>query len=114
MIATALPVVSGCTDTRSCVAAAKLVLVYANAFGKCQTACENDYKNKKGNGGPNDDLARCGFSGDPKAVICIAKAKAKFFDKATSWPAAAVLVGAVDSIIDQQSDALFDVPPNCF
>lgn len=113
-VATVLPTVSGCTDTKSCVAAAKLVLGYAAAFGKCETTCENDYKNKKGNGGTDDSFVRCGFTGDPKAVGCIAKAKAKFLDKAASWPAAAAVVAAVDSIIDQQSDALFDVPPNCF
>jgi hypothetical protein len=107
-----LPAASGCTDTKSCVAAAKTILTFATAFGNCLTTCENDYKDKKGNGGPNDDPLRCS-GGDPKALACVDKAVEKFLKKAALFPFAAAVASSVSTQIDQQSDALFNVPADC-
>jgi hypothetical protein len=112
-IAEVIGEISGCTDTKSCVADAKVIATFAAAFGKCQTLCENDYKDKKGNGGIDDDTSRCDPNGDAAAVECIEKAQVKFLDKAATWPLGALVPGAVASTIDAQSDGLFNAPPNC-
>ena len=106
--------VSGCVDNKSCRKAAQAVVTFATVFGKCETACENDYKNKKGNGGTDDSVLRCGPGGDPKAASCVAKARAKFLVAAAAWPLGSTVAGFVESTIDEQTDALFNVAPNCF
>jgi hypothetical protein len=113
-IASVVPAVSGCTDTEGCIQAAKVIASYAAAFGRCQTSCENDYKDKKGDGGPDDDPLRCGPTGDPAAVACIDKAADKFVRKTATWSLADAVRSAVEATIDTQTDALFNVPPNCF
>lgn len=62
----------------------KRVSTYAFAVQKCQLACENDYKGKKGNGGDNDTTGACslnaaasGGTGDANFNKCIDKAYAK-------------------------------------
>jgi hypothetical protein len=112
-VAGLIAVVSGCTDTKSCVADAKAIAAFAAAFGKCQTLCENDYKDKKGNGGHDDDASRCDPNGDPAAVACIDKATNRFLEKAATWPLGALVPGAILNTIDPQSDGLFNAPPNC-
>jgi len=48
---------------------------YVKGAGKCQWKCENDYKNKKGNGGPTDSLDQCsiGVSTNGEFVACVNK-----------------------------------------
>lgn len=77
---------SGCTDAKSCKADSKLIVDFYKGIVACQTACENDYKDKKGDGGSTDSLAQCTDSGDPKALICLAKVVDKFLDAAADWP----------------------------
>jgi len=113
-VASLLTTASGCSDTKSCGAAAKLIAGYAASFGKCQTACENDYKNKKGNGGPDDDTLRCDSTGDPKVIVCIQKARGKFLDKAADWPFETAVADTIEDTIDLQTDLLFNVAPDCF
>lgn len=67
-------------------------------------------REQKGNGGPNDETSRCDPTGDPKAVICIAQARAKCQDQAATWPFGAAVLDLVESTID----ALFNVAPSCF
>lgn len=90
-LAVALGALSGCgsqPDTKSqqkCQAAeVKRIAGYAAAVQKCQLACENDYKNKKGNGGTLDTAADCSVNtnasagtGDANFNACIGKAYAK-------------------------------------
>jgi hypothetical protein len=113
LVASLLPTVSGCTDTKTCAEAGKVIATFANAFGKCQTACENDYKDKKGDGGTDDDTLRCGFTGDPAAAACIAKARDKFDDATGDWPFGSFVRDNVEGTIDLQTDSLFNVAPAC-
>lgn len=62
----------------------KRVAGYAFAIQKCELGCETDYKNKKGDGGNDDNTAACslnagatGGTGDVNFNGCIAKAYAK-------------------------------------
>jgi hypothetical protein len=108
-----MPQASGCTDTKSCKTATKMFLDFTAAVGKCQTLCENDYKGKHGNGGPTDDVARCGLSGDPRAQVCIDGVVAKFFDNASAWPLRELAALAAVTLADQLNDELFNAAPNC-
>jgi hypothetical protein len=108
-----MPPASGCTDTKSCKAATKVLLDFAAALGKCQTLCENDYKGKHGNGGATDDVARCGLSGDPRAQACLDAAVADFFDKAAAWPLRDFAGVAAVTLADHLNDDLFNAAPNC-
>jgi hypothetical protein len=96
-LAIALGGLSGCNtagtgsakDQNKCQAAlVKVVAGYAAAIYKCEIACENDYKNKKGNGGGTDaaacDLNAAGTAGagDTNFNACIGKA----YTKATKTP----------------------------
>jgi hypothetical protein len=59
----------------NCVAEQAAVLSkYSKFLGKCYEKCENDYKDKKGNGGPNDD---------PKCLVTNAGHDATFAPCAT-------------------------------
>jgi len=50
---------------------------YAKAAFKCITKCENDYKDKKGNGGNDDLTTHCEAPGDMNFAACLAKADSK-------------------------------------
>jgi len=90
-LAVALGALSGCgsqPDVKSqqkCQnAEVKRISSYAFAIQKCQLACENDYKNKKGDGGNTDSANACSVNanassgtGDANFNACIAKAYAK-------------------------------------
>lgn len=93
LLATALGAVSGCgadADPLKCQASLnKVVAGYAAAVQKCQLGCENDYSNKKGNGGGTDSATACSLSangdnstGDVNFDACVDKA----FAKATKTP----------------------------
>lgn len=107
------PTASGCTDTKSCRADMKILLDFASGLTRCQTACENDYKDKKGDGGPTDDVAQCGLNGDLAAQICAAKVVDKFFDQAATWPLRDLAAISVLGLVDDLSDDLFNVPLDC-
>jgi hypothetical protein len=108
-LAVALGAVSGCAmdaDPLKCQAALnKSVSGYAFAIQKCQLGCENDYKNKKGNGGPADSTTACSLNagydgrstlatastGDANFDACIVKA----YGKATKTPLPAAVTTVV-------------------
>lgn len=91
-LAVALGALSGCGDPMDDVktqqkcqnAEVKRISSYAAAIQKCQLACENDFSNKKGNGGTSDAIGACSLNagatagtGDANFNACIGKAYAK-------------------------------------
>lgn len=108
-----MPFVAGCTDAKSCAADAKHLLGLIDSMARCKLACENDYKDRKGNGGPTDDLAQCEPTGDPNAQACLAKVTDKFLDKAADWPFGASVVQSVTQVADSLSDTLFNIQDQC-
>jgi hypothetical protein len=82
----------------------ELGVKYSKAVFKCITKCENDYKNKKGNGGDNDTLANCdpNTSADANFQACITKAEGK---------APGIIAGfrdGLDNAISDGRDDLYD------
>src|SRR5262249_58638170 len=64
-----------CEDTN-----AKALLKYGTSVNKCQTKCENDYTDSKGNGGPTDSTTQCALasaSADMTFKLCAQAARAK-------------------------------------
>lgn len=104
---------SGCDDAKSCANAGKIIAGLVDALGKCELSCENDYKGKKGNGGPTDSETQCDLGGDPRADLCIGKATDTFLDKAADWPLRDLAVAQIAPLFDDFYDALFNPPPNC-
>lgn len=51
---------------------AKKLAVWVKKLELCYEKCEDDYKNKKGNGGPDNDTMRCSYASttDPNARKC--------------------------------------------
>jgi hypothetical protein len=122
-LAVALGAVSGCgmnADPQKCQAAeVKRVAGYAFAVQKCQLACETDYKNKKGNGGPAPDSATAcslnananGSTGDTNFEACIAKAYGKLIktplpvgEATVVLPALATALNDANNDINNQDD----------
>jgi hypothetical protein len=68
-----------CSDNQCTVDQASLGLKYAKGILKCIAKCENDYKNKKGDGGPTDAITNCnpGGGGDANFTACTGKALSK-------------------------------------
>jgi len=104
---------SGCDDAKACANASKVMAGFVDALGNCELRCENDYKDKKGNGGPTDALAQCDLAGDPRAQLCIDKAVDTFVDKAEDWPFRDLAVTQVSALFDDFYDDLFNAPANC-
>ena len=77
--------VSGCTDGKSCAVATQMLLDFLDALNKCELRCEEDYADKRGNGGTTDGLAQCDAAGDPGMQSCVAKATDRFLAKASTW-----------------------------
>lgn len=102
---------SGCTDDKSCKTDAKIILDLDKGLAKCVTACENDYKDKKGNGGPTDDLGQC--DSDPAVQACFNKVVGKYLDKAADWPVRDFAAFTVFQAIANLSDAIFNAPDDC-
>jgi hypothetical protein len=107
-----------------------LVSALAQGIIKCQAACEQDYKNKKGNGGPTDSLDACalGAATDPGGIVGSAPADANFkacvgklVDKAIKkgpLPAKfAIAFGLLGESLPGQlngiNSALYNAPDNC-
>jgi hypothetical protein len=102
-------------DPNDCVNdLAKLAGGYAKGLFKCISLCENDYKNKKGNGGPTD-AANCQLDpdgalpytgGDALFQVCTTKARDKA-DKKGGFPGpVGSLIGLIHSALN---DATLDV-----
>ena len=119
-LAVALGALAGCgaqptvKDQQKCQAAEnKRIAGYAAAIQKCQLACENDYKNKKGNGGTVDSTVACSLDlnatagvGDANFNACIAKA----YGKVTKTPLApAVATVVLPALATALNDANNDI-----
>lgn len=104
---------SGCTDNKTCKADGKLIFDFIKAVSACQTACENDYKDKKGNGGPTDSTTLCEANGNLTTQACVLKAFAKFSDKADTWPSTQLAAIFVIDEVDDLNDGLFNAPDAC-
>jgi hypothetical protein len=104
---------SGCTDNKTCKTDGKLIFDFIKAVSACQTACENDYKDKKGNGGPTDSTTLCEPNGNLTTQVCILKAFDKFSDKAVTWPSTQLAAIFVIDEVDELNDGLFNAPAAC-
>lgn len=104
---------SGCTDNKACKADTKIILDLDRGLSRCFSACENDYKDRKGNGGPTDSLTQCDGGGDPAVLACLGKVVDKYLDKAADWPARDFAAVAVFQAVGALSDDLFNVPDDC-
>jgi len=110
-----------CTDQKCVASASSALASYTSALQSCLAACENDFKNKKGNGGPDDLTTHCeinpgdGLGGspnsDPNFDACIQKAAAK---ATKNGPLALQgLVSTVAGIVGGASNSLYNLPSNC-
>ncbi len=81
----------------------------AKGLNKCIELCENDYKNKKGNGGP-DDGDQCQATGTPAAAFatCLTKKRDKQIAKILAPGNASLVAGLVDSALDGAAADLFN------
>ena len=92
----------------ACVADnAKALTKYAQGLFKCEGKCENDFKNKIGNGGfDNSDVCSAASSTDANFTACVSAALAK---AGTPSPNVVTgLVGALNSVIDSATAGLYD------
>jgi hypothetical protein len=105
--------VSACTDTKSCKADSKIFLDLFQGVARCQTACENDYKGKFGQGGPTDDATPCAPSGGLAAQQCAFKVAQKYLDKSADWPGRNFAAAAVVTAVATMNDELFNLPATC-
>jgi len=124
-LATALGAISGCDtlltvkDQQKCQADLnKRVAGYAAAIQKCQLGCENDYKNKKGDGGNSDSATACSLNatasagtGDLNFNACITKAYLKATKTALPalvdllvMPALATALSDANNDVNNQND----------
>lgn len=95
-----------CADNQCTVDQASRGLAYAKGLLKCIEKCENDYKNKKGDGGPNDDLMKCvPAGGDANFMGCTAKALAKGTKKG---PLDALLKSGIDTAVNDAQNDLYN------
>lgn len=108
-----LPFISGCSDAKSCYFAQKLMLDLLNGLNKCELACENDYKDTKGNGGPTDDIFQCDAAGGLDAGQCLDKTTDRFLDRAPTWPFGPLVASTLTGLVDDLNDDLFNAAPNC-
>lgn len=106
-----------CTD-QACVSGVSSVLAkWTGGVQKCQAACENDYSNKKGDGGPVDLPSPCTISSDgttgavgaaPAFTACIEKNYASASKKIVP-PAIGVIAGILQTALDN----FYNLPSNC-
>jgi hypothetical protein len=118
-----LAAVSGCdTDPKveKCVSTLiKSLDLYTKGIGLCQWKCENDYKGKKGGGGPNDednchvpDYTSNAPTPDPAMIACSDKALSKLTKK---YPAGlpplfdSLVMPLVVDDINSGNDAFYNV-----
>lgn len=87
---------------------AKVLVKYAKGVNKCTELCENDYKDKKGNGGPNDDPV-CDVTNPSGAYAdCLAKKADKALDKAIAPGNSGFIVGLINTALNDASQDLFN------
>ncbi|MFN8600405.1 MAG: hypothetical protein U0842_08020 [Candidatus Binatia bacterium] len=113
VIPTNMPTLSGCNDGKSCAIAAQAVLDFLDGLNKCELSCEEDYANKRGDGGTTDSLTRCDANGDPNAQACIAKATDRFRAKASFWPGREAVVAQFTPLFDQLFDSYWNISDLC-
>jgi hypothetical protein len=89
---------------------AKFLGKYAKGVLKCGEKCEGDYKDKKGNGGPNDDPnCRVGDAGaDANFTACLTKKADKHLAKVQAPDNATAVKGAIDDALNGAADDLFN------
>lgn len=104
--------VSGCTDNQSCATDAKILLDLYFGILKCETACENDYSNRKGNGGPTDSTSQC-TGADPAVQACMNRVVAKYIVKAADWPVRDFAALTVVTDLNAITNDLFNAPAGC-
>lgn len=105
--------VSGCTDGKSCAIATQMMLELLDGLNKCELACEEDYADKRGDGGPTNSLTQCDASGDPAMQACVQRATDRFRAKATVWPGREAVITAFTPLFDQFFDGLWNIPNQC-
>lgn len=113
VIPTNMPALSGCNDGKSCAVAAQAVLDFLDALNKCELSCEEDYANKRGDGGTTDSLTRCDATGDPNAQACITKATDRFRARAALWPGRDSVVSTFTPLFDQLFDSYWNIADLC-
>src|SRR5262249_40958782 len=97
---------------------AKALLKYGTSVNKCQTKCENDYTDSKGNGGPTDSTTQCALasaSADMTFKLCAQAARAKLDAKAVDGsgnPSATgvnlILDGGLNATLDGANNGLYN------
>jgi hypothetical protein len=90
----------------------KRLAAYAKGVFNCNAACENDYKNKKGNGGPGD-TGVCLITGTPSSAFttCLGKKADKHLQKLTYGAGGGngtTTKALIDAALDQANDDLFN------
>jgi hypothetical protein len=80
---------------------------YGKGVFKCMEKCENDYKDKKGNGGGTDDLDQCNpeTSAEPNFNDCASKALDKANKKGTLK---AAVIAALDAALGDANNDLYN------
>jgi hypothetical protein len=90
---------------------AAVLTKYAKFLGKCYEKCENDYKDKKGDGGPNNgpNCLAADAGNDPIFDTCVGDSLAKATKKISLSPSVQGLVlPLVNGALDDASDALYN------
>ncbi|MBY0278825.1 hypothetical protein K2Z84_26110 [Candidatus Binatia bacterium] len=113
IIPTNMPAASGCNDGKSCAVAAQAVLDFLDALNRCELSCEEDYANKRGDGGTTDNLTRCDATGDPNAQACITRATDRFRAKASFWPQRDAVIATFTPLLDPFFDSFWNIPDQC-
>ncbi len=127
LIGSALPALTGCKTTSEATpvtpgeivcanAQAAALGAYASGWSACADACENDYKNSKGNGGPTD--APSCIYGDAGAsaafTACIDAARAKAYAKVTMAPVVGlVAVPLFGQVLNAATNETYNDPNSC-
>jgi hypothetical protein len=80
---------------------------YAKGVFKCMEKCENDYKDKKGNGGPTDDLDQCfpATSTNAEFNACVTKSLTTANKKGTLK---AIVVSALNNALGDANNDLYN------
>ncbi len=122
-----VPALSGCKTSSNAtpVTAGEIVCAnaqaaalgaYAAGWTTCADACENDYKNSKGDGGPNDDpVCIYGDAGASAAfTACIDAARAKAYQKVTIAPAiSALAIPLFTQVLNAGTNEVYNDPNDC-
>ena len=99
---TAFTVGGFCSDNQCTVDQAERAIRYARGLFKCVEKCENDYKDRKGNGGGDDLTTACAVGpGDANFAACATRAITRAEKEgALNLPARAVVEGFIDVVSD--------------